>query len=132
MLLVSNTIFVSCRIAGLALSILLLVGCGPGYTDERTYPEQVGLTVTGTLAGERTREHECVWLIDQTGKKVDLVLPTGWTVAYRPVRLTDPGGKLFAQDGDTLTVSGPSVFGETMCASGPPFVVERIEKVASS
>jgi hypothetical protein len=131
MLLVSNTIFVGRRLASLVLAILVLVGCGSGHTEERTYPDQVGLTVTGTLAGERTQEHECVWLIDQTGKKFDLVLPTGWWVAYRPVRLTDPGGKLFAQDGDTLTVSGPSVFGETMCASGPPFIVEQIDRVAS-
>jgi hypothetical protein len=115
-----------------ALALLSLLGCGSGYTETRTYPEQVGLTVTGILAGERTQEHECVWLVDAAGKKFDLMLPTGWSVAYKPVRLSDPDGKLFATDGDTLTVSGPSVFGETLCASGPPFVVEQIQKVEGS
>ena len=116
-------------VAGLAISLLLLVGCIPGHTVEVTIPEQVELTVTGTLAGERTQARECVWLIDRAGQKFDLVLPTGWSVAYNPVRLTDPSGRIFAGDGDALRVSGPTVIGETMCASGPPFIVEHIEKL---
>jgi hypothetical protein len=92
-------------------------------------PEQVELTVTGTLAGERTQERECVWLIDLAGTKFDLVLPTGWSVAYGPIRLTDPSGRILAEDGDALRVSGPTVFGESMCSSGTPFIVEHIEKL---
>jgi hypothetical protein len=107
----------------------LLIGCGPGYTVEKTYPEPAELTVIGTLAGVRTQAEECVWLIDRAGTKFDLVLPSGWSVAYGPVRLTDPAGIVFAEDGDMLRVSGPTVFGESACSSGPPFIVERIEKL---
>ena len=110
-------------------SMLLLFGCGPGYAVTETYPEQVELTLVGTLAGERTQEQECVWLIDRARTKFHLVLPGGWTVAYNPVRLIDPEGRTIAEDGDTLTAFGPTVIGETMCAAGPPFIVERIEKV---
>jgi hypothetical protein len=115
-------------LAGVAISILL-VGCLPGHTVEVTYPEPAQLTVTGTLAGVRTQAEECVWLIDQAGTKFDLVLPSGWSVAYGPVRLTDAAGVAFAKDGDTLRVSGPTVFGESACSSRPPFIVEHIEKL---
>jgi hypothetical protein len=114
--------------AGL-LVYVLLVGCVPGYTVEERYPEPAELTLTGTLAGVRSQAEECLWLIDRTRTKFHLVLPTGWSVAYGPVRLTDPAGVLFAKDGDLLRVSGPSVVGETACSSRPPFIVERIEKL---
>jgi hypothetical protein len=58
-----------------------------------------------------------------------LVLPTGWSVTYGPVRLTDAAGVLFAKDGDLLRVSGPTVVGESGCSSRPAFIVERIEKL---
>jgi hypothetical protein len=109
--------------------MLLLVGCVPGYTVEETYPKPAERTLTGTLAGVRSQAEECVWLIDRAGTKFHLVLPTDWSVAYGPVRLTDPAGVPFAKDGDLLRVSGPTVIGETMCAAGPPFIVERIEKL---
>jgi hypothetical protein len=122
-------VMTSRALASLAIAMLLLVGCGPGYTVEETYPKPAELTVTGTLTGVRSQAEECVWIVDASGTKFDLVLPTGWSVAYAPVRLTDPAGVLFARDGDTIRVSGPTVFGETMCASGPPFIVEQIEKL---
>jgi hypothetical protein len=117
------------HIVSVTISMLLVAGCIPGNTVEVTIPEKVEITVTGTLAGERTQVRECVWLIDRAGTKFDLVLPTGWSVAYGPVRLTDPNGKIFAEVGDILRVSGPTVIGETMCASGPPFIVEHIERL---
>lgn len=115
--------------AGLVVSLLLLVGCLPGYTVEERYPEPAELTLTGTLAGVRSQAEECVWLIDRARTKFHLILPTGWSVAYGPVRLTDPAGVLFAKDGDLLRVFGPNVVGETTCSSRPPFIVERIEKL---
>lgn len=108
---------------------LLLVGCVPGYTVVETYPEPAELTLTGTLAGVRSQAEECLWLIDRRRTKFHLVLPAGWSVAYGPVRLTDPAGVLFAKDGDLLRVFGPNVVGETVCSSRPPFIVERIEKL---
>jgi len=114
--------------AGLVVS-LLLVGCVPGYTVEETYPEPAELTLTGTLAGVRSQAEECLWLIDRARTKFHLVLPTGWSVAYGPVQLTDPAGALFAKDGDLLRVSGPTVIGESSCSSRPPFIVERIERL---
>jgi hypothetical protein len=113
----------------LVVSMLPLIGCGPGYTVEETYPKPAELTVTGTLAGVRTQAEECVWLIDRAGDKFDLVLPSGWSVAYGSVRLIDPAGVVFAEDGDMLRVSGPTVFGVSACSPGPPFIVERIEKL---
>jgi hypothetical protein len=68
-------------------------------------------------------------LVDRAGTKFALVLPTGWSVAYGPVRLTDPSRKAYAKAGDALRVSGPTVIGETMCAFGPPFIVEDIERL---
>lgn len=109
--------------------MLLLVGCASGRIVEETYPKPADLTVTGTLAGVSTQAEECLWVIDRAGAKFSLVLPRGWSVAYKPVRLTDPNGALFAEDGDTLRVFGPTVFGETMCAPGPPFIVEQIVKL---
>ena len=115
--------------AGLVVTMLLLVGCVPGYPVEETYPEPAELTVIGTLAGVRSQAEECVWLIDRARTKFHLVLPAGWSVTYGPVRLTDPAGVLFARDGDLLRVSGPTVVGESACSSQPPFIVERIEKL---
>jgi hypothetical protein len=116
-------------LACLALSVLMLAGCGGGYTVEQTYPEPSERNVTGTLTGVLSQTQECLWLIDAAGTTFGLELPEGWSVAYRPVRVIDPAGVVFAKDGDTVRVTGPTVFGETMCASGPPFIVEHIEKL---
>lgn len=117
-------------LAALLISVVLLSGCIPGHTVEEPMPGQGEVTVTGTLAGVRTHEEECVWLIDRTGRKYDLWwLPTGWSVAYEPTRLIDPAGVVYARDGDTLRVSGPGGVGESGCAPGPPLVVEHIEKL---
>ena len=115
--------------AGLVVPLLLLVGCVPGHFVVETYPEPAELTLIGTLAGVRSQTEECLWLIDRALTKFDLVLPTGWSIAYGPVRVTDPAGVLFAKDGDLLRVSGPTVIGESSCSSQPPFIVERIQKL---
>lgn len=116
-------------LASLAIAMLLLAGCGGGYTVEQTYPEPSERSVTGTLTGVLSQTHECLWLIDAAGTKFGLELPEGWSVAYRPVRVIDPAGEIFAKDGDTVRVTGPTVIGETLCASGPPFIVEHMEKL---
>jgi hypothetical protein len=119
-------------VACVALPVLMLAGCGGGYTVEQTYPEPSERSATGTLTGVLSQTQECLWLIDAAGTKFELILPTGWAVAYRPIRITDPAGVVFANDGDAVRVSGPTVFGETMCASGPPFIVERIDKLTTT
>ena len=117
-------------LAALVVSMLLLVSCIPGHTVEEPMPGLGEVTVTGTLTGVRTQAEECVWLIDGTGRKFDLWwLPTGWSVDYEPIRLIDPAGAIFAREGDMLRVSGPGGVGESGCASGPPLVVEHIERL---
>jgi hypothetical protein len=75
-------------LAALVISVLLLGGCIPGHTVEEPMPGQGEVIVTGTLTGVRTQAEECVWLIDRTGRKFDLWwLPTGWSVAYEPIRV---------------------------------------------
>lgn len=117
-------------LAAHVISVLLLGGCIPGHTVEEPMPGQGEVIVTGTLTGVRTQAEECLWLVDRTGRKFDLWwLPTGWSVAYEPIRLIDATGATFASEGDTLRVSGPGGVGGSGCAPGPPLVVEHIEKV---
>ena len=115
-------------LVALALSLLFLVGCIPGHTVEEPMFGEV--TVTGTLTGVHTQAEECVWIIDRTGRNFELWwLPTGWSVAYEPIRLIDPAGAIFARERDMLRVSGPGGVGESGCAPGSPLAVEHIEKL---
>jgi hypothetical protein len=97
-------------VAALALSV---VGCVGGYTVEQT-PRQ--LTVEGILEGGRVGEFDCFWLVDASGKRTDVMYPTGWEPKSNPVRLLDPSGTVVARRGDRLLITGPEGIGESVCS----------------
>jgi hypothetical protein len=117
-----------------ALSLVTAVaiaGCVGGVTVTSTH--QFG-AMTGHLVGGLSPdggEVACMWLEDQTGRRVDVIWPDGWDQAFHPLRLLDDSGQIVAREGDVLTVSGPADgVGDSMCSPGAIFVAEQVEIVA--
>ncbi len=104
-----RTAFRTALILGIAAPA---VGCLGGQLVEET-PRQI--TLEGRLESGRIGEWDCVWLVDATGRKFDVIYPSGWHVESNPVRLLDPSGAVVAAQGRAVVVSGPEGIGESVC-----------------
>ena len=108
---------------------LLSVACVPG-----TSVEQGGepIQVTGRINGSSDNARgDCVWIQQEDGGRLYLLLPSRFTVEYHPFALKDSGDRVVARNGDLVVVTGPgNGFGDTSCAPGEvPFFVEELSVV---
>jgi hypothetical protein len=103
---------------------VLAIGCmGSHVVDER--PPLT--TVTGVADGALINGAECAWLTEDSGRRLDVDYPVGWTWRVAPFRAIDSHGQIVVSAGDRVTVSGyfPEV-GESVCSVGALFSIREV------
>lgn len=94
------------RVLTVMLLALLLVACGEdaAVTPPPDEPEPTGM-LEGTLSGDAQLEGGCAWLETDDGR-YEVLYPTGYEVAFDPLRLLGPDGETVAEEGEAVTVRG--------------------------
>ena len=81
-----------------------------------------GADLTGTFGGDPQLEGGCAWLDADDGERYEVVYPQGWTIAFDPLALVDPGSNIRAEQGDRIGVNGEVVRDAvSFCQVGPIF-----------
>ena len=102
----------------------MAIGCaGPLEVDDG--PPLV--TVTGRADGALINGWECVWITEDSGRRLDVGYPVGWIAKVEPFRAIDNHGKVVVRAGDRVTVRGvfPEV-GESACGVGELFDIREV------
>jgi hypothetical protein len=112
----------------------MAAGCFVAGGSIVTEPPQPTVVVIGRFAAGPTDAADpvmCEWLEDDNGNRTFVIYPTGWDVAYEPLRLLDGGGRVIAREGDKIRVTGRADdFGVSLCAPGKPLSAETVEVLA--
>lgn len=95
---------------------MLLASCGqdpaagPVQDDQAPDDDEVGSPdggelLEGTLGGDPDLEGGCAWL-DTGDGRFEVMYPSGYEIAFEPVRLVGPDGDTIAEEGEAVHVRG--------------------------
>ncbi len=84
-------------------------------------------TVTGQADGALINGTECAWITEDSGRRLDVWYPVGWTWAVAPFRAIDNHGQTIVRAGARVTVRGvfPEI-GESACNVGELFDIREV------
>lgn len=106
------------------IATLLTSGClGPIAVDDG--PPIT--TLTGRADGALIDGTECAWITEDSGRRLEVWYPVGWTWKVAPFRAIDNHGRMIVTAGDRITVKGvfPEI-GESACDVGELFDVRQV------
>jgi hypothetical protein len=85
------------------------------------------VTLTGQADGALINGAECAWITEDSGRRLDVGYPVGWTWKVAPFRAIDNHGRTRISAGDRVTVKGvlPEV-GESICNLGELFDIRQV------
>jgi len=108
----------------LSVATLFAVGCA-GYLVVDDGPPL--MTVTGKADGAQINGAECAWIIEDSGRRLDVGYPVGWTWRVAPFHAIDNHGRTIVRAGDRVTVKGyfPEG-GESVCNVGELFDIQEV------
>jgi hypothetical protein len=91
---------------------------------------------TGRLGGGPAPDPQvpvdCTWLEDATGHRLIVFWPSDWEEASDPVRILEPSGAVFAQEGDIIRVTfNADAIGGSVCTPNVPVAAETVELIAA-
>lgn len=118
----------------LAMVVVAPSACMPGrlVSSSHATGSFTGRVVSGHAADSDVQV-DCTWLEDETGRRLAVIYPDGWDEAFRPTRILDASGAVFAREGDLVRVTFiDDGIGETVCSPGKPVAAETIELVAGA
>lgn len=112
----------------LVVSVYACDNTGTTVTSTHRIDLLLGRLVTGVTSGP---EHfDCVWLEEDSGKRVELSYPSGWDVEFHPFKLIDDRNTVVATEGDRLEVRVlADAIGASDCSTDPPLPAISVQKM---
>lgn len=106
------------------VATLFAVGCAGSLVVDDGPPT---VTVTGQADGALINGAECAWITQDSGRRLEVWYPVGWTWTVGPFRAIDNHGRTIVRAGDRVTVKGvfPEI-GESVCDVGELFDIRQV------
>lgn len=120
--------------AAIALPVLVCSACisGTEVTSSHEIASFTGRVVSGSAMASDV-DFDCIWLEDATGRRLEVIYPPGWDERFRPTRILDASGAVFAREGDLIRVTYiADAIGGSVCSPGTAVGAETVERVAPS